>query len=77
MGIRKNHFNWPLAVRRLERSGMTLKQIADSVGANSAQVISEIKRGKTQEPKGMVAVRLHGLHGALQERRAAERLAAD
>lgn len=68
-------FDWPKAVARLERSGLTLRQIAEGVGAGSAQAISEIKRAKTKEPRGMVAVNLHALHTRLVAQQRKERLA--
>lgn len=72
------NFDWAGAVKRAEREGMTLSDIASVVGAASRQTISEIKHGKSRNPQGMVAVRLYLLNERIlrRRRRRAERQAA-
>lgn len=52
---------WSKLITDLEATGLSLKEIADDVGA-SQQAISEVKQGRSKEPRGMVAVQLHALH---------------
>jgi transcriptional regulator with XRE-family HTH domain len=51
---------WKEKINALNTSGMTFAAIARSVGL-SPQAISDIRHGRTTEPSGMAAVRLHAL----------------
>ena len=53
---------WSRKIATLERMGMPLKDIAKKVGAKSSQAICEVKKGRSKEPRGMVAVKLYLLH---------------
>lgn len=52
---------WPTAVADLERCGFTIKKISEEVGLAISSV-SDLKRGASQSPRGMAAVKLHELH---------------
>lgn len=53
--------DWKSAVLDLEAVGMTLTEIASAIGL-SPQALSDIKQGRSKEPRGMCAVRLYELH---------------
>jgi len=65
-----NEINWQQRITDLEASGHKLAALAKRVGL-SAQALSDIKAGRTTEPKGMAAVRLHDLHTKTMRKRAA------
>lgn len=52
---------WPTVVAELESSGLTIKEISEKVGLAISSV-SDLKRGASQSPRGMAAVKLHALH---------------
>ncbi len=65
---------WAQMIADLEAADWSLTGIGDKVGL-SPQSISDIKQGRTVEPRGMAAVELHALHRremAAQKRKAAE-----
>jgi transcriptional regulator with XRE-family HTH domain len=51
---------WSDRIRRLEADGWTLAELAKAVGI-AYSTLNDIKNGRTQEPKGMAAVRLYCL----------------
>jgi transcriptional regulator with XRE-family HTH domain len=51
---------WSEKVRALEAAGMTLTEIARQTGM-SLPGVSDVKQGRTKNPGGMPAVRLHTL----------------
>jgi transcriptional regulator with XRE-family HTH domain len=57
---------WSERIADLQRVGWSLTALASVIGC-SPQALSDIKQGRSQEPRGMAAVRLHNLHstGAL------------
>lgn len=65
-----NEPNWQQRITDLESLGQTLAKLSRQVGL-SAQALSDIKTGRTAEPKGMAAVRLHSLHAKAMRKRAA------
>jgi len=52
---------WAERITILESRGWTLVELGREVEL-SPQALSDIKRGATNEPRGMAAVRLHKLH---------------
>lgn len=58
--------DWSDIIRALEKQGLTLTEIGTHVGL-SVSSLSDLKNGRTREPTGMAAVRLH----AMWKRRAA------
>lgn len=52
---------WSDRIKGLEESGKSLTEIGRLIG-KSPQAVSDIKQGRTREPGGMAAVRLHHLH---------------
>lgn len=57
---------WSQVVRDIEAQGWSLTQIGDAIGLSVASV-SDIKQGRTKEPRGMAAVELHKLHAQLRD----------
>jgi hypothetical protein len=51
---------WTQRIEALEALGWSLAAIARAVGC-SQQAIGDLKHGRTKEPTGMSAVRLHAL----------------
>ena len=51
---------WAHRIRRLEAAGWSLTDLAKTLGI-AVSTVSDIKTGRTLEPKGMAAVRLFGL----------------
>lgn len=52
---------WSERIADLQRDDWSLTDIASAIGC-SPQALSDIKQGRTKEPTGMAAVRLHNLH---------------
>jgi transcriptional regulator with XRE-family HTH domain len=52
---------WSERITDLEGLGWSLTELGKAIGL-SAQSVSDIKCGRTAEPRGMAAVRLHRLH---------------
>lgn len=52
---------WPEMIAALEERGWTLIAIADAIDSTPSAV-SEIKQGRSKQPRGMRAVRLHALY---------------
>jgi len=52
---------WSERIADLQSDGWSLTEIASAMGC-SPQALSDIKQGRTKEPTGMSAVRLHNLH---------------
>ncbi|MEA9551711.1 XRE family transcriptional regulator [Xanthomonas campestris] len=52
---------WSERIKGLEESGKSLTEIGRLIG-KSPQAVSDIKQGRTREPGGMAAVRLHHLY---------------
>lgn len=52
---------WAQRIKDLEARGWSLADLGKAVG-KSAQAVSDIKQGRTKEPGGMAAVKLHHLH---------------
>jgi transcriptional regulator with XRE-family HTH domain len=52
---------WSEKVHELHSAGWTLTDTAREIGL-SVQSLSDIKQGRTKEPTGMAAVKLHALH---------------
>ncbi|NIJ91901.1 hypothetical protein FHT12_000559 [Xanthomonas campestris] len=52
---------WSDRIRALEGHGRSLTEIGRLIG-KSPQAVSDIKQGRTREPGGMAAVRLHSLY---------------
>lgn len=59
---------WAEKIAALEAAGWSLVDIGRSVGLSS-QALSDIKQGRSQEPRGMAAVRLHALKPLPPKRR--------
>lgn len=55
---------WSQRVIALEAAGWSLTRLSKELGI-SQQALSDIKQGRTIEPRGMAAVRLHSLHEEL------------
>ncbi|MFA8515746.1 helix-turn-helix domain-containing protein [Xanthomonas campestris] len=55
---------WSDRIKGLEESGKSLTEIGRLIG-KSPQAVSDIKQGRTREPGGMAAVRLHHLHQSI------------
>ncbi|MCQ4165116.1 helix-turn-helix domain-containing protein [Tahibacter harae] len=55
--------NWSTIVEDLCAAGMTLEAIATAIG-HSTSAVSEIRQGRTKQPKGNAALRLDALHRA-------------
>lgn len=70
---------WARRIQRMEASGWTLTELANQLGV-AVSTLSDIKNGRTIEPKGMAAVRLfqldEHLHGALPDQVAPDSQAA-
>ncbi|TWQ31990.1 helix-turn-helix domain-containing protein, partial [Xanthomonas vasicola] len=49
---------WADRIKALEEHGKSLTEIGRLIG-KSPQAVSDIKQGRTREPGGMAAVRLH------------------
>lgn len=54
---------WADRIRALEARGWSLTEIGRAI-EKSPQAVSDIKQGRTREPGGMAAVRLHQLHAS-------------
>lgn len=72
--------NWSAIVEDLCASGMTLKSIGAAIG-QSTSAVSELRQGRTKEPNGSAALKLHSLHAsrcepAARKRRSGEKEAA-
>jgi transcriptional regulator with XRE-family HTH domain len=52
---------WPERIAALESAGWSLTELAKTIGL-SVQSLSDVKQGRSKEPRGMAAVRLHSLH---------------
>lgn len=52
---------WAERIAELESIGWSLTKIGAEIGL-SAQALSDIKQGRSKEPRGMAAVNLHALH---------------
>ena len=59
--ISLDEHDWRARIIELERFGLSLTLIGESIGL-SIQGVSDIKCGRRREPRGMVAVRLFNLH---------------
>jgi hypothetical protein len=57
------HIDWSRIISDLLES-WTVQQVADRCGL-SASAVYDIGSGRTREPRGMAAVRLHELHKKL------------
>jgi lambda repressor-like predicted transcriptional regulator len=55
---------WQDRIAELEASGMSLTDIGHEIKL-SPQSLSDIKQGRSKEPRGMAAVKLHALHERL------------
>lgn len=53
---------WADKIAALEASGWSLTELGRAIGL-SPQALSDIKQGRTNEPRGMAAVRLHAMQG--------------
>ncbi len=62
---------WSERIAALEAAGWTLTGLAREIGL-SVQALSDVKQGRTVEPRGMAAVQLHRLHEALSASHAGE-----
>lgn len=62
---------WSERIAALESAGWSLTGLAREVGI-SPQALSDVKQGRTSEPRGMAAVRLHALHSALLAQKAGD-----
>lgn len=52
---------WAERIADLEAAGWSLTQIGKDIEL-SPQSLSDIKQGRSKEPRGMAAVKLHALH---------------
>lgn len=55
---------WAQKIADLEAAGWSLTGIGQHIEL-SPQSLSDIKQGRSKEPRGMAAVRLHALHGQI------------
>ena len=53
--------NWARCISNIERSGMSLTEIARQIGL-SLSAVSDIKHGRTKAPNGSAALVLARLH---------------
>lgn len=53
---------WAQRIADLEASGWSLTAIGQHIDL-SPQSLSDIKQGRSKEPRGMAAVRLHAMEG--------------
>ena len=53
---------WADLIRDLQTTGLTQREIGDSIGL-STSAVSDIANGRTGEPGGTAAMKLHRLHG--------------
>lgn len=53
--------NWADRIRELQSIGLTQREIGEMVGL-STSAISDIANGRTAEPGGTAAIKLHTLH---------------
>lgn len=58
--------DWSDRIKSLESAGWTLTQIAQEIGL-SLSGLSDLKQGRSAEPRGMAAVNLHRLYGRVCE----------
>jgi hypothetical protein len=66
---------WADKIAALETRGWSLTGIGKAIGL-SPQALSDIKQGRSTEPRGMAAVRLHNLYSTGAEPQAvADRVA--
>lgn len=61
---------WAQKIADLEAAGWSLTGIGQEIEL-SPQSLSDIKQGRSKEPRGMAAVRLHALHARLTDQREA------
>jgi transcriptional regulator with XRE-family HTH domain len=52
---------WADKIAALEDRGWSLTAIARAIGIPNPSSLSDIKQGRSKEPRGMAAVRLHNL----------------
>ncbi len=67
--------NWARVIKDLEDAGLSQGEICDEVGLKPSS-LSDIKNGRSAEPRGNAAVKLNDLHkrrcvGAARKQRAA------
>ena len=60
---------WASRISDLLKKGMTLSEIGAEVGLTQSS-LSDIKSGRSKEPRGDAAVKLHELHKSKVEARA-------
>lgn len=66
---------WAQRITELEAAGWSLTALGAHIGL-SPQSLSDIKQGRSKEPRGMAAVRLHGMEGLTPEQARSEKIAA-
>lgn len=66
---------WAQRIADLEARSWSLTKIAAEVGA-STSAMSDIKQGRTKEPRASVAMALHALHARVMAEPAPDREAA-
>lgn len=58
---------WSDRITELEQAGLSLTTIASEIGV-ALTTASDIKTGRTKEPRGMAAVKLDKLHSRVTSR---------
>lgn len=53
--------DWADRIKAIQASGLSLTEIAKEVGI-SVGSLSDLKQGRSSEPRGMAAVNLHALY---------------
>lgn len=62
--------NWSTVIQELQATGLPIVAIAGACDL-SPQAVTDIKHGRTLEPKGMSAVKLYALHKRITRKRSA------
>jgi transcriptional regulator with XRE-family HTH domain len=53
--------NWSQRIRQLQKSGLTLQEIADQIGLTKSGV-GDLAVGRNEQPRADAAFKLHDLH---------------
>jgi len=56
--------NWPKIIADIEAQGLSLTKIGQDVHA-PVSTLSDLKQGRSREPRGALAISLMALHGRL------------
>jgi transcriptional regulator with XRE-family HTH domain len=62
---------WSERICRIEASGLSLTELSESIGV-PVSTLSDIKTGRSKQPRGMTAVRLYELAKGLEAQQQAD-----